>query len=286
MLKDISTPYFHIMLDYSRLSEKVIQLHRSKGTTRSASRREELGQLDYLVLRWQDRIPSNLKFSPLTFSSYEGPAPPDQVSVYHRAMLYLRGNQLRNVIYRGVLCTPQSIKDDQTDAQMVIDIAKDTIRVMSHLDRTTNIYRRQSCELNRYLIAAIGVLLLAAINATGSVHTPPFNEEYSTALDMLESTTTTQLGPSHHQSQKLKVLKELGPRLHLVPPPAPPPPTAVPRMGSSKSSAAAAEVPQHPALPNMPAIADIDLTSVGFSMTEDWLVGEDFLNLVTTGDNW
>ena len=254
------------MLDYSRLSRKVLHLNRSLGTGDSMLKREEADHLDYLVLKWQDRIPVELKFYPPTSDSFGQIDQNVQASLYLRFMLYLRGNQLRNVIYRSVLCTSHSVRENQADAQSVVEIARDSLQVSSYLDKATDIYRRHSCEINRYILSALGVLLLAAINAPGIIN-QTCTEEYSTALDMLE-TTCARLDSDHHQSQKVKVLKDLGQRLNLTP----------------MNLSAPGGGPQ--CMPMTPGVPDFDPTLAGYTISDNWQTGDDFLDLLTMSRNW
>ena len=50
-------------------------------------------------------------------------------------------------------------------AQRVVDLAKDTIQYLHHLNSTTNLYRRTQVFYHQFLAAAISVVFLASVHA-------------------------------------------------------------------------------------------------------------------------
>lgn len=93
------------------------------------------------------------------------PAP--QPSVLHRlrALLYLRGNNTRILIYRHHLFSTASLTANLDNARLVVDIAQDSIEVLVHLNETTDIYSRQLTAFNYFLVGALAVLFLAVCHA-------------------------------------------------------------------------------------------------------------------------
>src|SRR5271168_57612 len=135
----MSIPYLNVMISYSRIGSKVWRSICSFSPTPSSSRNiEEIGYLDYQILQWQKSIPPELQLP--TASS-----PKASSRAIHRLqiLLYLRANQMRILIYRPVLHTASSIQENLSYASTVVELAKDTVRALTHLNQTSDIYRAQ-----------------------------------------------------------------------------------------------------------------------------------------------
>jgi len=150
------------MIPYNRISSKI--WHSGFGYEGlTDSKRDEIGYLDYQVLQWYKNLPENLKL--YTNDSPSNAEASSRTLHRWRFLLYLRMNQLRIFLYRPVLHTPTSIIENRLHAQTVIDIAKDSIRVITQLDQTSDAYRSQQVCWNFFLVAAIAVLFLAVCHA-------------------------------------------------------------------------------------------------------------------------
>lgn len=121
-------------------------------------KRDEIGFLDYQVCQWYKNIPETLKF-PAASSGNGNTASRGLQRL--RVILYLRMNQLRILIYRPIVHSASSILENRSHAQTVVDIAKDTINVLTRLNQTSDIYRTQQICFNYFLVAALAVLFLA-----------------------------------------------------------------------------------------------------------------------------
>ena len=101
-----------------------------------------------------------------------------------RVLLYLRMNHLRILIYRPVLHSASSIVENQGHARTVVDIARDTIRILARLNQTSDIYRTQQITFNWFLVAALAVLFLAVCHAPGEF-SREVRDEFYLALDLI-----------------------------------------------------------------------------------------------------
>lgn len=117
-----------------------------------------MGYLDYQVLQWQNTIPDSLRFYPTVDIPDTGP--PSRAQRRLQVLLYLRMNQMRILIYRPVLHSVTSIMENRRYARVVVEVAKDTIRVLSRLNQTTDIYRAQQVCFNHFLVSALAALFL------------------------------------------------------------------------------------------------------------------------------
>lgn len=82
-----------------------------------------------------------------------------------RTLLYLRGNHTRTLIYRHHLLSAQSITANKRYAELVVDIAQDSIHVLVHLNSTSDIYSRQQIAFNYFLLSALSIIFLAVCHA-------------------------------------------------------------------------------------------------------------------------
>jgi hypothetical protein len=202
-------PYLNVMITYSRIGSKVWRSISSYSPTLSPSLNiEEIGYLDYQILQWEKSIPPELRL-PTTSS------PQTSSRAMHRLqiLLYLRNNQMRILIYRPVLHSASSIQENLSYAGIVVELAKDTIRALTHLNQTTDIYRAQQVCFNYFLISALAVIFLASCHAP--VHFSALcREEFYMALDLVKG-FSNKSWVSKRLWKTIKGLKEVGPKLGL-----------------------------------------------------------------------
>ncbi len=197
------------MISYSRISSKVWCSVSNIEGSRSEIKKDNIGYLDYQILEWQKRIPKSLRFVP----SANAPGL-NRGERRLQLLIYLRTNQMRILIYRPVLHSATSIMENRHYAQSVVEVAKDTIRVLTRINQTSDIYRTQQACFNYFLVSALAVLFLAVS------HTPvEFNsqvrDEFYMALDLIKGFSTKSY-ISKRLWMTIKGLKEVGPKLGLV----------------------------------------------------------------------
>jgi hypothetical protein len=99
-------------------------------------------------------------------------------------------------------------------ASTVVELAKDTIRALTHLNQTTDIYRCQQVCFNYFLTSAIAVIFLASCHAP--VHFSNIcRDEFYMALDLVKG-FSTKSWVTRRLWKTIKGLKEVGPKLGLV----------------------------------------------------------------------
>ncbi|KAG9245625.1 fungal-specific transcription factor domain protein [Calycina marina] len=207
--REMSISYLSVMIGFSRIGSKVWKSINSYLPALSPSLNiEDIGYLDYQVIQWQKAIPQELQL-PTT-------ALPQSTSrAMHRLqiLLYLRANQMRTVIYRPVLHSASSIQDNLNYATVVVDLAKDTIRALTHLNQTTDIYKAQQVSFNYFLISALAVIFLASCHAP--VHfSSQCREEFYMALDLVKGFSKKSF-VNKRLWRTIRGLKEIGPKLGL-----------------------------------------------------------------------
>lgn len=93
------------------------------------------------------------------------------------------------------------------------DVAKDTIRVLTHINQTSDLYRTQQVLFNAFLTSALAVLFLAVAH-TPALFAIEVREEFYMALDLVRGFSKgSWIGKRLWQT--IRVLKEVGPKLGL-----------------------------------------------------------------------
>ncbi|KAL8873541.1 MAG: hypothetical protein Q9174_001003 [Haloplaca sp. 1 TL-2023] len=196
---------------YSRIASKVWRSITTPAGAGGEVEENTMGYLDYQILQWQNTIPDLLRFYPTVDIPDTGPVSRAQQRL--QVLLYLRMNQMRILIYRPVLHSATSIMEQRRYAGMVIEVAKDTIRVLRRLNQTTDIYRTQQVCFNHFLISALAALFLAVSHAPAEFN-QTVRDEFYMAIDLVRG-FSAQSYVSMRLWQTIKGLKEIGPRLGL-----------------------------------------------------------------------
>lgn len=215
---DDRSPYLSAMIQYSNIASKVWRTIAAPMTPRGAPINvEEMDYLDYQVITWHRNIPAHLRFEhPSSSGKVSTPTGPSPSRAGHRLriILYLRANQMRILIHRPVLHSATSIMQHREQAQTAIDVAKDTIRVLTNINQTSDLYRTQQVLFNAFLTSALAVLFLAVSHAP-ALFAENVREEFYMALDLVRGFSKGSW-VSKRLWKTIRVLKEVGPKLGLV----------------------------------------------------------------------
>ncbi|CBX92425.1 hypothetical protein IAQ61_006180 [Plenodomus lingam] len=206
-----STPYLNSMISYSIIGSKV---WRSVADVASQEKinKDDVSFLDFQVLNWHRSIPEPLKFThPDSGIQVE---PPTRTIHRLQVVLYLRANQMRILIYRPVLHTATTIMENLEFAHVVIKVAKDTIRILTYINQTSDIYRSQQTMFNYFLISALAVLFLAVAHAPAEF-SQQSRDEFYMALELVRGLSSNSY-VSKRLWKTIKTLKEVGPSLGLA----------------------------------------------------------------------
>lgn len=175
-------------------------------------RKDKIEYIDYKIKQWHSAVPDHLQFNPADKSP--APDPTSRTRRRLQVMLYLRANQLRILIYRPVLHSATSIMENRDHAQTVVEVAKDTIRVLTRLNQTTDIYRTQQVCFNYFLISGLAVLFLSVAHAPVEF-SRQVRDEFYMALDLVRGFSSKSY-TSKRLWKTIRGLKEVGPKLGLV----------------------------------------------------------------------
>ena len=199
------------MVSYSRIASKVWRT-TSEASPGNDIDKSTIDYLDYEINQWYESIDESMRFNPLPYFLDSSGMSRGQRRI--QVILYMRRNQMRTYIYRPVLHSLLNIMENRQYAQTVVDVAKDTIRVLTRLNDTTDIYRTGQVVFNHFLIAALGVLFLAVSHAPNEFSNQ-VRDEFYLALDLVKGFR----GRSYIAKRLWKTirgLKEVAPKLGLV----------------------------------------------------------------------
>ncbi|KAF4962579.1 hypothetical protein FSARC_9357 [Fusarium sarcochroum] len=174
--------YLQCMVGYGHLCSKIWEAIPPFGSASQSIPDDTAAALDLRTQDWLDSIPPHLRLR----DSRLGPTPRAQPRLPHRlrALLYLRGNYARILIHRHHLMSTASIAANPQNAQLVVNIAQDTIQILVHLHATTDIYSRQQNTFNYFLLSAIAVIFLAVCHAP-EVFAAPCRQTFSEGVDLV-----------------------------------------------------------------------------------------------------
>ena len=106
-----------------------------------------------------------------------------------------------------------SIMEHRDYAQTIIDVAKETISVITRISQTTDIYRTQQVCYNYFLVQALAVIFLAVSHAPAEF-CPQTREEFYGALDLIKGFSTRSY-TSKRLWKTIRGLKDLGEKIGL-----------------------------------------------------------------------
>lgn len=182
------------MVGYGRLGSNVWKAVVSFSAIPASLEHDTMQELDNQVLLWLKSIPMLLRLE----HPRQGTAPRPQPVVLHRlrALLYLRGNYMRMLIYRHNLLSPSRIRMHPQSAWLAIEIAQDSIEVLVHLNATSNIYRRQQLVFSYFLLSAFAVVFLAICH-NPEVYAKSCQDSFRAALELVQAFSSRSQASKH-----------------------------------------------------------------------------------------
>jgi len=181
--------------------------------------RTEVPYLEYEIMQWSRLLPEQFRYLPPGSLDYtqHNPDPNEadgRVMYKLRVILHLRANQARLSIYRPILSSATSILTGSPDfAQTAVDVAKDTIRMLHHINQTSDLYRTAQMTFNYFLLSALAVLFLAVSHAPAQF-AEACREEFYLALDLVRNLSAHSY-VSKRLWRTIRGLKEVGPKIGL-----------------------------------------------------------------------
>ncbi|KAF5664275.1 hypothetical protein FHETE_7157 [Fusarium heterosporum] len=154
--------YLRCMVRYARLCSKIWD-ELPLDTSPLSLPKDKVDFFDFLTQKWIHSIPEDLQLVSPRLS--QAPRHQPRALQRLRTFLYLRGNYIRNFVLRHHVMSTENIRADTQGAQLVVNIAQDTIQVLVHLNETSDIYARQVHAFNYFLAGALASILLGVCHA-------------------------------------------------------------------------------------------------------------------------
>ncbi|KAI1619808.1 hypothetical protein EDD37DRAFT_193797 [Exophiala viscosa] len=183
---DNEFPYLPHITKYNQIMTE-IWAHVSALESGKLPCKDNVDFLDYQVLRWYTQLPSSLGFDDHDLMSEN--AIPSRGLRRLRLIMRLRKNQARISIYRVMLHSANQVVANQKCAETVTTIAKDTINIITSVNKISDLYRSQQVCYNYFLVQAVASLMLAAVRVPG-IFNHDARRELHAAIDLIESMKT------------------------------------------------------------------------------------------------
>ncbi|UKZ74580.1 hypothetical protein TrVFT333_002250 [Trichoderma virens FT-333] len=163
-------PYLKAMVSYASFTPRLWD-HNSRLLKTNAIEDEDLFDVTNIQIdQWKERYLAGLSYV----------HPKDRVDDSRPqslpTLLYLRANRLRGLVVASYFLSGSRLVGKKQMAQSGIEIACDTIAVLSDLDATTDIYRKQHPVFQHFLASSIALLFLVIM------HEPEPKEDSNTSL--------------------------------------------------------------------------------------------------------
>ncbi|QPG94319.1 hypothetical protein C2857_005689 [Epichloe festucae Fl1] len=208
-------PFLVAMITYSRIGAKVWRQVTHFGPVLAHEpRQEEIDNLDREILEWYEKVPDEVRVRNWDREKQITSTPSYNLQRL-RIWTYLRLNQIRIWLYTPVLHSATSIMQHPVQAQRVVDLARDTIQYLNHLNSTTSLYRRAQVFYHQFLASAIAVVFLASVHAPVRF-SAVCREEFYMALDLVKD-LSAKSWVSKRLWRTIKSLKDVAPRFGLNP---------------------------------------------------------------------
>lgn len=206
---DDEVPYLKAMVKFSSIVSDVWHAVYSTpvdATTRKGQ--ETVSYLEYRISKWWDELPVTLQFG-------KGDLDWSRGTKRQRILLYLRKCQLTILLQQPVLHCSSRIRQRPEVARAVVRTAKDVIRKLDDLNRTTDIYQTQQMCFNHFLVTSLGVIFLAVSQAPGEFATS-VRGEFNAALDLVQQLSLNSF-VSKRLWKAIRGLRQMGDRLGVSP---------------------------------------------------------------------
>ncbi|EXJ56358.1 uncharacterized protein A1O5_12625 [Cladophialophora psammophila CBS 110553] len=206
---DFDNVYLRTMIPFAKLSGKAWQMSNEFGSKEPDIVREEIEYLDYQVSQWQKQIPASIRYC------HGSTGLPDLKSCnseilqqfYLSVALFVRSNQLHNVIYRPLLQSASRIKSHPEHILAAVNVAKDSLQVLSELDAATTLLETHATFFKHFIVSSLGNLLLIAVHATAE-YWMEIRDTFHVGLTLLRK-LSSRSGPVMRAWNRLKCLEEL-----------------------------------------------------------------------------
>ncbi|KAF3057504.1 hypothetical protein CFAM422_012438 [Trichoderma lentiforme] len=199
---DDLSPYVRNMIAFASIGSRVWASRVCIEGNGLHGGRDEIEYLDFQIQHWSDALPSSLRlFDSQPYSLEElsmalaHKIPLDftgmgDKSLFIRALLYLRANELRILIHRPALHSTASIQKNHLSARTAVDVARRSLNLLLYLCRLPTLHPMHHVCATHFLASSLAVLLLAVSHAPEDLGVEA-RDQLLSALSLLEDLSTT-----------------------------------------------------------------------------------------------
>ncbi|EGX93076.1 fungal specific transcription factor, putative [Cordyceps militaris CM01] len=192
-------PYLVSMISYSKLGAKVwslVEQRRASFLDNEKPWLQDIERLDAEIITWYSCVPPEVQIR-----DWHEEGHINSTSSYNLQRLkvwtYLRRNQIRNWLHAPILHTTNSILGAPHLAQVCVDVAKDTVAYLNHVNNHTDMIRKSQAFYSQFLVSALAIMFLASTQAPVQF-SAICREDFYTGLGLIED-----LSPHSHISKRL-----------------------------------------------------------------------------------
>jgi hypothetical protein len=250
---DFDHPYLRSMIPFAKLSGKAWQMSNDFSNSKKEPAdadvdlvREQIDYLDYQVLQWQKQIPAPIRYchgvTEIASCGYDSrgdyhhdigrhdgnerssgtdsdrAATTSRRHFYLAVVLFVRSNQLRNLIYRPLLQSAARIRTHPEHTLTALTIARDSLQAFADLDSRTDLLHTHATFFKHFIVSSLGNLLLIVVHAAAATTEAdtdtdidlwaPIRETFHVAAALLRK-LSMRSGPVLRAWDRLKCLEDL-----------------------------------------------------------------------------
>ncbi|KAF3407017.1 hypothetical protein DPV78_000413 [Talaromyces pinophilus] len=153
----VENPYLKAMISYASFHTRFWDFSGSMQTVGPCEDEELFDTANYQIEQWRKRSLAELNF---VHPKNRTTSAPENFPQSMSTLLYLRANQLRGLTIRSCFLSGSSIAGSPQIAQSGMELACDTIDILTDLDATTDLYAKQHPFFQHFLASAVALLLL------------------------------------------------------------------------------------------------------------------------------
>jgi hypothetical protein len=200
---EIENPLLPALLQWTKLAGKTWHALNNQTERTHSSGVDDINYLDYQIMEWYEGLSDHLKLKDHAIWIND----PCKRPTYYHSVLFVRKAHLRNLIYRPILQSPTQSRQHEPILLKAVEISKETIRTLSHLNEHTSLVRTHPMFFQQLLLTAFGNLLLAVVS-TGPKVRNSVRDEFDMFLHLFQllSSECAALGRTWQRLQGLRDL--------------------------------------------------------------------------------
>jgi hypothetical protein len=202
------------MIGYSRVAAKIWQLvdYFEPAVIREL-KPTDFEERDREILEWYETVPAAVRADPSGGDKFHLPSGPHDIQRL-RIWTWLRLTQVRIWLYTPVLHSATSIAENKSLAHKVVEMSRQTIRLLTRLNNETDLYRRMQVFYHQFLTSSIAVLFLASTHAPVQF-SALCRDEFYKGLDLIKE-MSARSWVSHRLWRTIRSLRAYAPKVGLA----------------------------------------------------------------------